>query len=170
MLCALPSAYWALMVGFKEPAELCAMAAGIALCVVLFAGFSASDAMRATAGRKKFVRALKMSAWIKCALLLGVGLAWVSAAWIKTEMVAWFVIGLAPDLWAGFGSLSFVGWLSGMKAGPELGQLNSFGWTLLTALVQGALISGLLVIMALVVLGYWRLLIRFKRDASVASA
>lgn len=40
VLCALPSAYWALMVGFKEPAELCAMAAGIALCVVLFAGFS----------------------------------------------------------------------------------------------------------------------------------
>ncbi|HKB56170.1 MAG TPA: hypothetical protein VKC51_01150 [Lacunisphaera sp.] len=109
---------WAVLCEFQHPAEITAMVLGTGLCIAGFAWFSAGEVMAATPGRRQFVRALKMSAWLKAASLLGVGLAGVKEL--------------------------------------GLGQLNSFGWTLLTTLVQGALIAAELALLALGVFSWWR--------------
>ena len=154
VLCAAPSAFWAVIAEFKHPAEIAAMILGTGLCIAGFAWFSARETMAATPGRRQFVRALKMSAWLKAVSLLGVGLGWIAVV-LKAPAGAWFTLGMFPDMWAGLGSVSLVGWLAGVGE-LGLGQLNSFGWTLLTTLVQGALIAAELALLTLGVLGWWR--------------
>lgn len=169
VLCAVPSAFWAVLADFKHPAEIAAMIAGTGLCIAGFAWFSAGEVMTTTPGREQFVRALKMSAWLKAASLLGVGLTWIAVAVWHAPAGAGLALGVVPDMWAGLGSLSLVGWLAGVK---ELGlsQLDSFGWTLLATLVQGALISAELALLALGVIGWWRVWAWLKPQLMISPA
>ena len=170
VLCAVPSAGWAFAAEFNCPAEYAAMTAGTAVWIAAFAGFSAWEAMQATAGRERFMRALKMAAGIKAALLVGVAIAWASAAGLKTPVGLWLGLGVFPDVWAGLGSVWLVSQPAGVGESLSLGQLNSFGWTLATTLVQGALISVPLVTLALGVLGWWRFGPRVWRQLKLSPA
>ncbi len=71
ILCALPSAFWAAITEFNQPIEFAAMAVGTVGWIAVFALFSASEVRQANDGRARFVRALKMAAWMKAALLPG---------------------------------------------------------------------------------------------------
>ncbi len=153
-LCALPSAFLAVIGGFNQSSEIIAMATGFAAYVVLYAGFCASHAMQLTEARERFVRTLKMSAWLKASLLLGVVLAWIVALIPGLKHGAWaFGVGIAPDMWVGGWSISMVSRLAGVGEILQLGDMNSLRWTLLTTLLQGAFISGLLVALTAVILG-----------------
>jgi hypothetical protein len=154
ILCAAPSAFWAVIAEFKHPAEITAMVLGTGLCIAGFAWFSAWEVMAATPGRRQFVRALKMSAWIKPATVIGLGGACALLSGMGLDAEPWFV-GMAPDLGCGVGSLALVGWLAGARD-LGVGRLDSFAWTALTTLVQGGLVSGLLVMLAAAVLVWWR--------------
>lgn len=154
LLCAAPSAFWAVLTEFQHPVEIAAMVLVTALYIVGFAWFSAWDVMAATPGRRQFVRALKMSVWIKMAMMAGLGCAAALLSGIGRDFGAW-LSGMMPDLCCGIGSLSLVGWLAGARE-LGVGRLDSFGWTALTTLVQGGLISALIVGMAAAVLVWWR--------------
>lgn len=153
ILCAAPSALWAVIGEFKQPAELAAMVLGTGLYIAGFAWFSAWPVMAANAARRQLVRALKMSAWIKPAMVVGLGAAGMVFSGRWQDGGAWFC-GMFPDMFCGFGSVSLVSWLAG-ASDLGLAHLHSFGWTTLTTLVQGALISGLIVILAAGVLAWW---------------
>ena len=167
-LCAAPSASWATLSDFRHPREVAAMILVVGLFIAGFAWFSAWEAMGITFGRERFVRALKMSAWIKAAMVVAMIVAWVPLGGGKRYPVAWMLIGM-PDMWCGVGSLSLVGWLAGVK-NMELGRLDSFSWTALTTLVQGVLVTLQLLLLSLGVLGWWRLLAlgRRKEESSLA--
>lgn len=158
LLCAVPSAFFAVIGGFNRPAQLVAMATGFAAYVMLFAGFCAARAMQRTEARERFVRTLKMSAWLKASLLLGVALAW-GLALLKCFPPGGVLlgVGVVPDMWLGFCATWVVSWLTGVEGALQVGDLNSAPWTLLTTLLQGALVTGLLVALAGGMLGCRRL-------------
>jgi hypothetical protein len=161
-LCAVPSLVFAVVGGFQQPAELVAMAVGFAAYVVLFAGFCSAHAMQRTDTRQRFVRTLKMSAWLKASLLVGVIVAWLLALIPRFPTGGLFLgVGVTPDLWLGMAATSVVGWLAGVHDVLLIGDLNSFPWTLLTTVLQGALVSGLLFALAGGIFGCGRLWTRF---------
>ncbi len=90
-----------------------------------------------------------------CVIARG-AIAWGLAAGLNAPDGLWLAVGLVPDVGTGLGSLWLVSQPAGVGDSLNLGQLNSFGWTLATTLVQGALISTLLMLLALGVLGWWR--------------
>lgn len=167
-LCAVPSALWAVISEFQHPVEIAAMILVTGLYIVGFAWFSAWEIMAATPGRRDFVRALKMSAWIKPASVIG--LDGVCALLSGRVMDAGALMaGLFPDMACGIGSLSLVGWLAKVRD-LGVGRLDSFAWTALTTLVQGALISVLLVVMSAAVVVWWRVWIWLKLQLQFSPA
>ncbi len=147
ILCALPSAGLA-AIEFHDPFELAAMATGVAIYVFGVAWFCSWVVMQATPGREQFVRSLKMAAWLKASLLLvatvGVGL----SAGLHLRDVDALVLGLLPDVFAGFGSLRLVSLLSGDVG---FGHLHGFAWIFGATMVQGAFISAGLALIAAVI-------------------
>lgn len=155
LLCAAPSAFCAVLFGFQHPTEISAMVLVTVLYIAGFAWFSAWDVMAATPGRRRFLRALKMSAWIKPASVVGLGAVAALLSGFGLNAEPWFA-GIGPDAALGAVALSAVGWLSGVRD-LGVGSLDSFAWTALTTLLQGALLTGLLLLMAAAVLAWWRL-------------
>lgn len=154
VLCAAPSAFWAVLGEFQHPSEIAAMVLVTALYITGFAWLSAGEFMAATSGRRTFVQALKMSAWIKPATIVFLGSAGAIFSGRVLNPEPWFAA-MTPDMVCGLGSVSLVSWLAGMR---ELGvaRLDSFAWTALTTLVQGTLISGLLAMLAVILFVWWR--------------
>lgn len=162
ILCAAPSAFWAVMVEFQHPAEIAAILLVTMLYIAGFAWFAAWDAMAATPGRRQFVRALKMSAWIKPATVVVFGSAGALFSGRVLSPDPWFAA-VTPDMLCGLGSVSLTSWLAGVG---ELGvaRLDSFAWTALTTLVQGALISGLVVGLSVALFACWRVWVWLKQQ------
>ncbi len=154
VLCAAPSVFWAVLCEFQHPVEIAAMVFVTALYIAGFAWFSAWEVMAATPGRREFVRALKMSAWLKPASVVGLSSVGLLFSGLGRNAGAW-LCGMVPDLIGGIGALALVNRLAG-TGDMGVGRLDSFGWTALTALVQGALISGLVVALAAAVFVWWR--------------
>ena len=114
VLCAAPSAFWAVIAEFKYPAEIAAMVLVTGLYITGFAWFSAWEVMAATAGRRQFVRALKMSAWIKPVTVIGLGGGGALLSGMVRNTEPWF-FGMTPDLVCGFGAVSLSSWLAGTR-------------------------------------------------------
>lgn len=144
ILCALPSAGLAAL-EFHDPFELAAMATGVAVYVFGAAWFCSWVVMQATPAREQFVRSLKMAASFKAALLLLAACGWGLSAGLKVNGADGLMLGLLPDAFAGFGSLRLVSLLSGDVG---FGHLHGFAWIFGATMVQGALISAGLALVA----------------------
>jgi len=152
--CAAPSAFWALAMDFRQPTEIVAMLVGVGCYVSAFAGFYAWKPMSTTAGRIRFLRALKTAVWTKTAMVvLGIG-AWEWARVAKAHANGWPMVGIVLDFGLGMLAMIFVGRVGGFHDPAQIGRLNSFAWTWLTTVVQGALITALLLLLALAVTGW----------------
>ncbi|HVZ65342.1 MAG TPA: hypothetical protein VG936_12285 [Lacunisphaera sp.] len=153
LLCAAPSAGWAVLAGFNRPADWAAMTLGTLGWIAGFGGLAVATQARVPG----FMRSLKMSAWIKpAAIPLGLlGLPLVSG--LKLAGVSWLALGLVPDLWAGIGSIGLVERLVGLAPELSLASHHAFGWTLLATLIQGAFVAAMVVAGAFVLVGGQRL-------------
>lgn len=150
---ALPSAGWAAAAGFTRPLEVLAMVLGVMAYAAIFAHASSSDLMSATPARRRFLGAIKTAVLVKAVLMgLAVGCWSLVAVFRVSGAYGWLGMGVAPDLFAGMASLSLVTKLSGGHAPDTMAQLDSFGWTGLVTLVQGALMALELGLLTLVVL------------------
>jgi len=155
-LCSLSSFFWAVLTGFGQPAEILGMMAGVALWVLIFAGFSFWSGPGWSAGRC-VVPALKRAAWIKFGVTVG---GWLLFAGInmsklhgarKLETIAML------DVWLGLVALGLANAVGGFHGQEHISTLNSFGWTTLVTLIDGALFAVVIGLITLLVLGWWRL-------------
>jgi hypothetical protein len=157
VLCAASSFWWAWIAGFDSPAEIAGMAAGVIVWVALFAGFCVWHPSAGGRGPAQLVPALKGAATIKF-LLSAAGWAWFAVCSLfqndHTILDAGFVF-VMPDCMLGIASLGLVGAVSGGNV-DSLPRLDSFGWTALTTLVDGALFLGVIAALAGAVLLWWR--------------
>jgi hypothetical protein len=157
VLCAASSFWWALVSGFNSPAEIAGMAAGVIVWVALFAGFCVWQLTTGARGPAQLVPALKMAALIKF-LLSAAGWAWFAICALFQSGTSVLDAGLflmMPDCLLGMASLALVGALGGGKM-DQLPRLDSFGWTALTTLVDGALFLVVIAALAGAVLLWWR--------------
>jgi hypothetical protein len=156
VLCAANSAFWAWMMGFQQPEEIAGMVAGLAFWVAVFAGLCATTPLLERLKQPQFGAALKRAAWIKIALTAVGWLAFVGASLVRTSGAeALAVFGMA-DVFLGMAALWLVSRAAGVSDLDQIGRLDSFGWTALTTIVEGALMAVAISAIALVVLGWWR--------------
>lgn len=157
MLCAASSFWWALVSGFDSPAEIAGMTAGVIVWVALFAGFCVWHRTAGARGPAQLVPALKIAAMIKF-LLSAAGWVWFAICSLfqgGTSILDAGMILVMPDCLLGLVSLALVGAVSGGKS-DQLPRLDSFGWTALTTIVDGALFVVVTATLAVAVLLWWR--------------
>jgi hypothetical protein len=152
-LCAFPSFFLAIVVGFNQLGEIAGMVLGVAAWVVLISAACAWLLQSGSAGWTRAVRALEVAVVIKFLTML---LGWLVVFLLKgsiapglANLLGYF---LNLDMALGMAAL----WLVGQIAGADIEKLNSFGWTTLTTVVEGALMTAVIGAMALVILGWWR--------------
>lgn len=171
LLCAAPSAGWAFVAGFNDPVEWAAMAMGVGACVAGFAWGCSREWIRATEGRRSFVRTLRRAAWLKAAALIGVVAGWVGGLMGNADPALLPVVMTLPDFLGGMVVLTGTARLAGVKGPEALAGLDSFGWTGFTTLGQGVFVTALLVVTAFALLGMlqlWRLAV--ARGSSLIGA
>jgi len=153
-LCSLSSFYWAIHSGFQQPAEILGMMAGVALWVIIFAALAFRRLPGWGAGWR-VGPALKRAAWIKFGLTMVGWLLFVGIDLVKLPG-AFGTIGML-DMFLGLVALRLVNAVGGFRGEDHIATLDSFGWTTLTTIMDGALFAIIIGLIALLVLGWWRL-------------
>ena len=144
-LCAAPSAGWAVVAGYGSGREILAMLIGVVIFIVGFAVLSTEVTARRPAWTG-WLRAMNLAVWIKA--VAPVALASIGVLLSAGDFGKMFPFAAGvPDLVLGIGAVSLTEWASGVRM-ETLATMDSFQWTLLTTLLQGALISGLLCALA----------------------
>jgi len=156
VLCAANSAFWAVMMGFQQPTEIAGMVAGVASWVAVFAGLCARTRLADRLRQPRIGAALKRAAWIKIGLTAAGWLSVAGTSLIRASGAeALAVFGMA-DVFLGMASLWLVSQAAGVSDIDQVGRLDSFGWTALTTIIEGALMAAVIGLIALAVLGWWR--------------
>lgn len=156
VLCALNSAFWAFMLGFQQPAEFAGMAVGVAFWVAVFAVLCAWTPRAGWWRQPRFGAALKRAALIKIGLTAAGWLCFAAASQVRTSGAeALTMLGMV-DMLLGLAALWVVGLACGLSDPSQVAALDSFGWTALTTVVEGALMAALIGGIALGVLVWWR--------------
>lgn len=170
-LCAASSFWWAWIAGFDSPAEIAGMAAGVIVWVGLFAGFCVWHRTAGARGPAQLVPALKIAATLKFSLSAA-GWVWFAVCSLfkseNTILDAGFLL-VMPDCLLGMASLALVGAIGGGKV-DQLPRLDSFGWTALTTLVDGALFLVVIAALAVAVLLWWRFGPELRRRLKLSPA
>lgn len=139
VLCAASSFWWALAVGFTDPAEIAGMLGGVLIWIVCFAGFCVWRRGSGVPGGERFVSALKIAAWIKFLLTAGGWAVFAVSLLFKDDNLILGAGGvfMLPDCLLG---LAAVGIVSGLSGSTQLEKLDSLGWTTLITVVDLSLI------------------------------
>jgi hypothetical protein len=158
VVCALMSFYLAIQGGFGNPAEIAGMILGVGFWVAVFTW--AATWLPANLGSRwaRIGQALKKAAWIKSGITL---LSWLLILGLQSSSLFPAMgpdrVLLVPDMLLGWAALRLVGWAGGFRHLGKISSQDSCGWTALTTIVDGALMAVLIGLIALVVLGWWRL-------------
>lgn len=168
LLCAATSAFWAALTGFTSPAEIGGMFCGVAGWIVAFALVGASARRTPNAAprdshllndyraRAGLADALGRAAWMKFGL--------TGAAWLLYGFAGFFglqnllqiaLLGMTDTL-LGLAALWAVSWVAGVVSPDRVAGLDSFGWTLLATLTEGALMAFVIAGLALLLVAFWR--------------
>lgn len=150
--CAASSAGWAWLMGFQAPAEIAGMLAGVALWVVVFAAACARISPSLDGQPTEACTALKWAAWIKIAFTAAGWLVYAAASSARLHDLSQIAMLGTVDLLLGMAAVWTVSIVSGMGDPGQLAAANSFGWTMCTTVVEGALITTLILGIAL---GVW---------------
>lgn len=129
-LCALPSFCWAIAMTDRHPTQLPAMLLGVVTYVLAFAWFTARPSYREGVERSDFGWALRVAANTRAALAP--------------------VMLLGPDMLLGAISMGLVQWSPPKSNSPAWALGSPFLLTFVTTLVQGALVSATMFLLALV--------------------
>ena len=128
--CALPSFYWAIAVEFRHAREISGMIAGVATYIAAYSWLTALPAWREGCGRGEFGWALRVAANTRAALAP--------------------LMFFGPDMMLGAISLSVVQGGARVFGVVDVSGADLFWWTYVTTLVQGALVSVTMAVVALV--------------------
>jgi hypothetical protein len=150
-LCAASSAGWAWLMGFQTLAELAGMLAGVAFWVVVFAAACARMSPSFARPPTEACTALKWAAWIKIAFTAAGWLVYAAASSARLQDLSQIAMLGTVDLLLGLVALWTVSVVSGMSDPGQVASADSFGWTMLTTVMEGALIATLIIGIALVV-------------------
>lgn len=156
VLCAVSSVGWAVLLGFHTPAEIAGMATGVVAWVLVFAGACAWLLRTPRPEHARWAAALKRAAWIKIGLTVLGWLLWGGTALIRESWTQPFMLFGMVDAFLGMGALWVVAQVAGVGGFEKVAQLDSFGWTALTTVVEGALMALLIAGITLAVLAWWR--------------
>lgn len=152
VLCAASSAGWACLMGFQAPAELAGMLAGVAFWVVMFAMACARMSPSLVGQQSEACTALKWAAWIKIAFTAAGWLVYAAASSARLHDLSQIAMLGTVDLLLGMAALWTASAVSGMGDPGQVAAADSFGWTMFTTVVEGALITALILGIAL---GVW---------------
>jgi hypothetical protein len=168
VLCAATSAFWAALLGFTSVAEVAGMLLGVGCWIVAFALVGASARRTANAaasdrrrlkdgrGRAGLAEALGWAAWIKLGLT---GVAWLLygfAGFFGLQNLLQVALLGMTDTLLGIAALWAVSWVAGVVSPDRVAGLDSFGWTLLTTLTEGALMAFMIAGLAFLLVAFWR--------------
>ncbi len=157
-VCALTSFGWALVGGFSHPTEIAGMILGVGFWVAVFALGTAWLPANVNERWRRLGRALKRAAWIKFAVtILGVPLVLGLLNGFTGRGVGPLAFVFMLDMMLGLAALWLVGQVGGFADFDQISRLDSCGWTALTVVVEGALMAAVIGLIALAVLGWWRL-------------
>jgi hypothetical protein len=155
-LCAINSIFWALLLDFRHPWEMAGMVAGVGCWVAIFAGICAR-VMRSGGWSLRVGAALKAAAWIKIGLTVA---GWLLLATVSglglgggAEQIAF--LGMV-DLMLGMAALWLVALVAGLGDPAKVAGLDSFGWTTLTTVTEGALMALVIGALAAMVMAGWK--------------
>lgn len=152
VLCALTSFGWALMAGFNHPAEITGMILGVVFWVAVFSLGTTLLPTTAKLGWVRFGKALKVAAWVKFGItLLGVPVLIGLSTGVFSRGLGSVAILCLFDMMLGMAAL----WLVRQIAHTDITTLDSFGWTALTTVVEGALMAIVIGVIAMLVLAWW---------------
>ncbi|MDQ5980943.1 MAG: hypothetical protein QG602_3921 [Verrucomicrobiota bacterium] len=132
------------------------MILGVSAWVVAFAAFGGWARGAGRIASARFAEALKTAAWIKL-LLVVLGLPAMACGRFLPEWMTVFVFGFSMDMVLGMLALGGVAWLAGLSEFDQVSRMDSLGWTTLTTVLEGALMTALIVLIAATVLGWRRL-------------
>lgn len=155
-LCAANSAAWAWLLGFRAPAEIAGMVAGVACWVAVFAAGCAWTPRPARWRQPVVVAALKWAAWIKIGLTAGGWLLVGLANALGFENLSPMALLGTVDMLLGLGALWLVALLAGLGDPGRVAALDSFGWTALATVTEGALMAGVIMAFAALVWAFWQ--------------
>lgn len=156
VFCAATSAFWAVMMGFSSAAEIAGMVAGVACWVGIFAGLCVWLPGAVNWLNRDAAVALRWAAWIKVGLTAGGwGLFCLGGALNSDPLAQMGMLG-TMDTALGMGALWGVSFMAGVN---DLGlpALDSFGWTALTTVTEGALMALVIGAIAAALWILWRL-------------
>ena len=151
------SLWYAAMLGFLHPVEIFGMGLGILFWVAVFTLTTVKlMALIVNPGWGRYARALKTAVWIKFLLTL-IGFPAIYAMATGSLQRGLGVI-LSFDVFLGMLALAITGKLGGFAEPGQIAHADSLGWTMLTTIVEGALMAVVLALIALAVLGWrhWR--------------
>ena len=132
VFCALPSFVWAVDAGYVRSVQMAEMATGVATYVLVFAWMTALPVYRECAHAGDLGWSLRVAANTRAALAP--------------------VMFFGPDLWLGRVSTKVIKLIVRHTTGSAMSG-GGVGWTYATTLVQGALVSATMLLLALVIWG-----------------
>jgi hypothetical protein len=157
VLCAASSAAWAALLGFQAPAEIAGMVAGVAFWVAVFAALCAWRPGPARWNQPQAVAALKWAAWIKVGFTAFGWLVFAAGGMLNLEGLSQMGMLGMVDLLLGLAALAVVSFAAGLKGAEMVATADSFGWTALTTVIEGALVALMIASIALCVWAAWRI-------------
>ena len=133
-LWAAPSAFYAWVAGYQNVPAISAMLTGIVFWCLIYASVSASPQYGRRWRETRFGKRLRAVIRLKTWLIMFCPLA---VFW------QWFVVLILPDMYGGFAAIYATKVMGGQAVDFDatLGRVPEFGWTLVTTVIQGAVIS-----------------------------
>ncbi len=132
VFCALPSFVWAVEAGYVRPTQTVEIAAGVATYVIVFAWVAALPMYRERVHSGNLGWSLRVAANTRAALAP--------------------LMFCGPDLWLGLFSTEAIKWIVRIATGSAMSG-GGVGWTYATTLVQGALVSATMLLLAFLIWG-----------------
>ncbi|MBS0630542.1 MAG: hypothetical protein JSS11_01410 [Verrucomicrobia bacterium] len=152
VFCALPSGFLAITGSFGSAREITGMVVGLVVWVMIFASRCAWLQRYADWDETPRVTALKRAAWIKVGLS-ALGLLGCEAEVAGFRALALLQVLVFVDVVPGVMAVGMVSAVAATKAGLDVADTNSFGWTALITIAEGFLIALMIAVLACLVGG-----------------
>jgi hypothetical protein len=170
VICALNSVYFAVIASFQSVPEFAGMVTGVLIWAALFAAACAWFPSSRRFHGHRIDEALRWAVWLK----VGMTVAGWSLVGISEflGLQGWGDLGMVGtlDTIIGLVSLWLVGLIAGLKDPALIASLDSWGWTTVVTVVDGALMAVVISSLAVVVLGWWRLPAAISRIWKISPA
>jgi len=145
--CAAPSFRIALTTGYSDPREVAGMIVATATLIFAMAWLTAWPRYAGSVGASHFGRSFRMAANLR-AILAVLGFAMLGSGSLPHGLAPYFTLLTGLDFWTGLLAVGGTGIVAEAFHQVANDAVNSFGWTYLTTLLDGALVTVTLGVLA----------------------